>query len=145
MVVHGHIPTVKYPCLYPPSGLRPRGLRCQFEAFPAGTSLPFLFCDAPDSGYGRHGHETFEKGSPNGDFGNLIDYDCDEGHVVEAISIDTGAVLGGALTALGLSARRLADGHLLLLTVRLLAPQSDEGERVLDRTVHVGHFGGTAR
>ncbi|MDR1110201.1 MAG: metallophosphoesterase [Deltaproteobacteria bacterium] len=145
VVVHGHTPTCKYRDYYSLEELRMEGLHGQFEAFPSGTSLPFLFCDAPDSGYGRQGRETFEKGSPNGDFGNLIDYGCDEGHGVEAINIDTGAVLGGALTALGLSDRRLADGHLLLLTVRLSAPQSDEGERVLDRTVHVGHFGGTSR
>ena len=60
----------------------------------------------PESGYRKVHHSSVDDN-------RYGDYD-DAG--VESINIDTGAVYGGALTALGLSADRLASKHMLLLT-----------------------------
>ncbi|MDR1110200.1 MAG: metallophosphoesterase [Deltaproteobacteria bacterium] len=144
VVVHGHIPTVKYPSLYPPSGLRPRGLRGQFEAFPAEMCLPFLFSVSPGSGYQISGRERALKASHYGDFRVTFGYSCGDWPGVQAINIDTGAVHGGALTALGLSGRRLAHGEFTFLTAPTSAPQRGNSDRIMARTILV-HDSGVTR
>ncbi|MDR1740371.1 MAG: metallophosphoesterase [Synergistaceae bacterium] len=73
--------------------------------------LPFLFSRGRGAGY----RQTSPENRPV--------FDCGEGGKLEAINVDTAAVFGGALSAVGLSAECLARGEIPLLTV--FTPKSE--------------------
>jgi hypothetical protein len=151
VIVHGHTPTPYYKRLYrqvPKPGLEP--LWAQFASFPEADLAPFLFsrfpgarlskvepperppaalvADPDSRGWWDHGlHFAYETG---GDLG------------VEAINIDTGAVLGGVLTALGLSERYLDEGYLVFLSCPSGGNRRQAQTKVFRRSVRISRLGG---
>ncbi|MDR2387388.1 MAG: hypothetical protein LBE80_07390 [Deltaproteobacteria bacterium] len=71
--------------------------------------MPFILSDWPEARY--------KPSSAQGDYGAslLYQYPSPSFNSFKAINLDTGAIYGGALSALGLSAELLAQGRLLLM------------------------------
>jgi hypothetical protein len=66
--------------------------------------------------------------------GSVSRYGCKPG-TIQTVNIDTGAVYGGALTALGLSKEFLREGLMPVLTARTAAPRRAENEKVTLRLI----------
>lgn len=96
----------------------------QFEEYSPEACLPFLFSRGKGAGYTRK-YTRAEIVRPSVYAKNVVPFDCGEGGVVEAINIDTGAVFGSALTAIGLSDELLSNGEIFVLTVLTSGSQRD--------------------
>ncbi|MDR1165953.1 MAG: metallophosphoesterase [Deltaproteobacteria bacterium] len=148
VIIHGHTPTVHYSGHY--SEYSMGDAYEQFKVYKADSYLPFIFSRTPKAGYkGKYEAPSGAKSIKNsGEFGPYSAarycprYVCEKWRGVEAINIDTGAFFGGALTALGLSAKYLRNGLMPILTVKRL---EKDGKRVLKtraRLIKIDHFGG---
>ncbi|MDR1546356.1 MAG: metallophosphoesterase [Deltaproteobacteria bacterium] len=160
VVVHGHVPTVRYKDVFPFSSV-PEPCREQFDNYPSRGDWPFLFSRAPGAGYDASeessgGHwiqcrSIFEHSDDEEYVKNVIKYhlaynagrhySCGSDDGLEAINVDTGAVHGGALTALGLSSKYLARGLMPLITVKT-SDNYRQNSHPLHRIIHVSGFGG---
>ncbi|MDR0355820.1 MAG: hypothetical protein LBJ64_08830, partial [Deltaproteobacteria bacterium] len=154
VIVHGHNPTVNYKELYNPErGLEP--IFSQFRNYPQSVHMPFLYGRHSESGYGdtenlgrfadnlwRMGLDDKDELSSSFRSANLYKYETDGTNGVEAINLDTGAVYGGALTAVGFSPKHLKHGYLFVLTVPVASRQRVPNEKILHRVIHVDKFGG---
>ncbi|MDR2459984.1 MAG: metallophosphoesterase [Deltaproteobacteria bacterium] len=151
VIVHGHTPTL---CLggehLTPKPLEP-GFEPLFDRYKVETRLPFLFSRGEDAGY-KVKQKVKALTSKNL-------FHCGKNGAVEGINVDTGAVYrGGALTALGLSGPRLAEGELVVLTTLTAAsdkprrraagtvedalkPTIPQSGTLLRRTIKTGRFG----
>ena len=111
VVVHGHTPTPYYPEHFRLLASLDPKLGAQFATYPVKSLPPFLFSRSPGARYesgewgdAREGfktiglHEAWLDLKPE-----FLRYRTYPEMGVEAVNIDTGAVTGGALTALGLS------------------------------------------
>jgi predicted phosphodiesterase len=146
IVVHGHTPTIFYHDYYSENDFGP--LYGQFARYQQDLRLPFLFSRSKESGYGAGGQASCVMPPGRGRLWGPIgdnSYLCGRQGGVEAINVDTAAVYGGALTALGLSATYLASGIMPLLTVRTSVGQRSPGDKVLARAIHAHRLGGPAR
>jgi hypothetical protein len=125
----------------------------QFASFPEGLFLPFLFSLDPGAGFrsiDQHGKSHRPLGgdvprgllAPFGQASYCFRYECGQTHGLEAINIDTGAVYGSALTALGLSRRYLEHGLMPILTVKTSGGQRSRDGKIMARSISVPKFGG---
>ncbi|MDR1110198.1 MAG: metallophosphoesterase [Deltaproteobacteria bacterium] len=153
VVVHGHTPTTVYPNYYDNYSMK--SLFGQFRAFPGHLFLPFLYSLSQDAGFtgiDAYGQSSRGPGDqvpksllePFGQARLSFHYGCGPDLGLEAINVDTGAVYGGALTALGLSPRYLDHGLMPLLTVRTSGGQRSRDGKIMARSIHVAKFGGRA-
>ncbi|MDR1875522.1 MAG: metallophosphoesterase [Synergistaceae bacterium] len=139
IVIHGHTPTLGYEKYF--LTRRRENLvedyASQFESYDAGGGLPFLFSRGKGAGYSQRcsSREDAESESSRNAF-----FNCGEGGALEAINVDTGAVFGVALTALGLSTETLEQGQLPLLTA-FTSGNNAAGRRPLARTIYVRALG----
>jgi hypothetical protein len=142
VLVHGHTPTLFYEKYF----LKRRDENLvedyadQFEKYDSEAYLPFLFSRGKGAGYRRR---YSRKDVDSEYYKKSFRFDCGTEGALEAVNIDTGAVFGGALTALGLSSDSLERGQLPLLTV-FTSGSHAEGQRPLARTVYVKRFGSPA-
>ncbi|MDR1577703.1 MAG: hypothetical protein LBT86_05715 [Deltaproteobacteria bacterium] len=153
VVIHGHSATIGYN-EYKGSSYLPKGYESQFEKYHIESRLPFFFSRGQGAGY------VWPEKVDQNDFASFLKipdhiFDCGLKGAVEAINIDTGAAYkGGALTALGLSAKTLAKNEFLTLTTLITksdAPQRDSfpslmatvptTPSVLKRTIKTGRLG----
>ncbi|MDR1050966.1 MAG: metallophosphoesterase [Deltaproteobacteria bacterium] len=141
IVVHGHTPTANYPGYYDNRGMRPYFR--QFESWPDGFFLPFLFALSPDAVWpdGPAGAAPPGFLGPYGNAAGCRRYRCPPG-TLRAVNIDTGAVYGRALTALGLSKKYLERGLMPLLTVRTSEGQRRPDSKIMARTILVEGLAG---
>jgi calcineurin-like phosphoesterase family protein len=114
VVIHGHTPTLFFRDNELFSDVESEGFDNQFLTYDIASALPFLFS--------RFDKAQFLPPQPTGDIIVSQPIPChhyltDDVRGVEAINIDTGAVYGGALTALGLSPKYLNRGLMPFLTV----------------------------
>ena len=126
--MHGHTQTCHYEKYFLKGIYRTDNLveDCahQFEAYSPESCLPFLFSRGEGAGYTRkYTREEIER--PSIYAKDIVPFICGEGGAVEAVNIDTGAVFGGALTAIGLSDELLANGEICVLTVLTSGSQRD--------------------
>ncbi|MDR1165951.1 MAG: metallophosphoesterase [Deltaproteobacteria bacterium] len=148
VIVHGHTPTLYYSKYYHES--RIRKFPTQFKIYAPDDYLPFVFSRTPESGYlgafsplgDRWGGESDDSFGPYSGERECPRYLCGEKWGAEAINIDTGAVYGGALTALGLSVRYLRDGLTPVLTVKSGGNARESEDKIQARIVKIDHFGG---
>jgi hypothetical protein len=128
----------------------PRSRYTQFlKFFQSPKDLPFLFTRSPWAGYNfevKRQTEAYLVDRPEGPDNlslNLeaecIHFDSGPSAGVEAINIDTGAVYGNCLTAIGLSPKYLAFGLIPVLSSRLNCPFTTNPTL---RFLHVNGFGG---
>ncbi|MDR1577700.1 MAG: metallophosphoesterase [Deltaproteobacteria bacterium] len=114
VIIHGHTPTINYRTNYNSDSMVAKGFLGVFQKYPLDSRLPFLY--SRDKSSGNVWPDNIMDYNPLLKNGRLK-FDCGQNGAVEAINIDTGAVFeGGALTALGLSAKMLAKNELLALT-----------------------------
>jgi hypothetical protein len=111
ILVHGHIPSFIYDKSNFINFTENKVYDRQFNRFDPTLNLPFILSDCHYSSYNR----LIARSDPGVD--EKYQYLCPSFNDFKAVNIDTGAVYGGALTALGLSSQELAKGRLLLITV----------------------------
>ncbi|MDR0355950.1 MAG: metallophosphoesterase [Deltaproteobacteria bacterium] len=148
IVVHGHTPTLSYPRYF---GRNNRSnLANQTALFDPEKLLPFLYSLSSEAGYqaaANYKGEPLPKRpadyGPYGGAANSCRYACPAEAGVEAINIDTGAVYGGALTALGLSSKRLSLGLMPLITVQTSGGQRQSRNKAFLRTLAIDKLGGS--
>ena len=152
VVVHGHDPAPL--CGSPPNiglGERPE-LSDQFQRYPLESLLPFLFSRSPGARYERAdlkmtlsalkslgASRSWLRENPE-----AWNYLTEGQNGVEAINIDTGAVIGGGLTAVGLSAKYLGGGFLMSLMCPSGGNLRRRQEKVLRRIIKITRLGGNA-
>jgi hypothetical protein len=151
IIVHGHNPLV--PGL-DHSGFNPnKKIESQFRAHPYEFKVPFLFSRSETAGFenltfgrGRMYPEEAKKHDlgPFNQYTNCLCYRTHSQKGVEAVNIDTGAVYGEALTAMGLSARYLEFGLLPILTVPTSGSNRHEGKKIFMRVLHADNLGAPA-
>ncbi|MCL2009745.1 MAG: metallophosphoesterase [Synergistaceae bacterium] len=120
VVVHGHTQTCYYEKYFLQGYYRKENLvedyAHQFEEYSPEACLPFLFSLGKGAGYAyRYTREEIERPSIRSK--DVVPFRCGEDGAIEAVNIDTGAVFGGALTAIGLSDELLTNGEIFVLTV----------------------------
>jgi hypothetical protein len=149
LIVHGHTPTPYYLDFYQSVQYRDPDLWSQFESFPAASLAPFLFSRGPSVRWetiqpAQAAKELALLGASSdwrGEGLEAMSYGADSPGGVEAVNIDTGAVLGGGLTALGLSPKYLANGWLLTLVYRNDGDQRRKFEKVIRRAIKITKLG----
>ena len=147
VVVHGHSPTTRNSERYrEPYKAEEKRYWRQFSAFSEKDNLPFLFSRSPETAlkmvYPQRPLPAAPAGRGWGRCWEDYDYPTTGDFGVEAVNIDTGAVEGGALTAVGLSPELLRDGWLVFLTCPTSADVARSGPKVIRRSVKVGRLGG---
>jgi hypothetical protein len=92
-----------------------------FNQYKSDWYMPFIFSRSPDASYADPRYDRVDNVS-------VMSYNffTDNINGIEAINIDTGAVYGGALTALGLSERYLTRNIMPVLTVKTSGGQREE-------------------
>ena len=150
VIVHGHTPTPCYHKIYNFGDSSPAGILPQFASYQADSLLPFLFSRSPEARYRLVDREDAKRALS--ELNALDDWKrCDlppvgyqtaDENGVEAINIDTGAVTGGGLTALGLSPKYLEGGFLLVLTCQTDGDQRSRRAKVAQRVVKINRVGG---
>ena len=154
VVVHGHTPTIEYPRYASELAGGDPALHSQFSNYPADEHLPFLFSRSPGARYAklpyREALGQLERIGPpwewlKGLASSAWSYETWPGLGAEAINIDSGAVAGGALTALGLDERLLADGWLLCLICPSDGNQRVREIKVLKKLIKVNALGAAPR
>ncbi|MDR1577699.1 MAG: metallophosphoesterase [Deltaproteobacteria bacterium] len=133
VIIHGHTPTINYQDYYDSEYTVAKGFESVFQKYHIQSRLPFLYSRNKSSGYvwpaqiEKKDYSRFLKK-------RRLEFNCGPNGAVEAINIDTGAVYkGGALTALGLSAKMLAKNELLVLTT--LTTEQDRPARENGREI----------
>jgi hypothetical protein len=129
VVIHGHTPTTDsiLECFFD-QGLRKESKKL-FERYKRDLYMPFIFSRSPLVGYDDDYKFTRDDFNPKRISSDLIvsyDFFTDNFNGIEAINIDTGAVYGGALTALGLSERYLTRRIMPVLTVKTFGGQREK-------------------
>ncbi|MDR0571397.1 MAG: metallophosphoesterase [Rickettsiales bacterium] len=121
VIIHGHTPTIVFNKIFVNHGsLVPPFYQSLFNKYKNESRLPFLFSRDQNAGYS-------EIPEINGKNENCV-FSCGKHSSIEAINVDTGSVYrGGALTALGLSEKNMANNELVVLTALTLP--SDEPQR----------------
>jgi hypothetical protein len=137
VVIHGHTPTYKYNERSLADDEIETLYNKQFETFDGNLLLPFIFSRSDGAEYLPlpKSHDT-RRPSEAG-----YHYKTDNINGIEAINVDTGAVYGGALTALGLSASYLAEGKMPLLTVPTSKGQRQEATKFELRYLYFDKLG----
>jgi hypothetical protein len=151
-VVHGHTPALFYPQYYGYIEREAPDYCAQFKRYPANDLIPFLFSRSPGAFCQKLGKGSFEgdlKRLGASDKWRLRLMDCysckTEGqNGIEAINIDTGAVAGGGLTALGLSSKYLSEGFLMSLVYPNDGNQRRKEQKVIKRAIKIDKLGGAA-
>ncbi|MDR0571396.1 MAG: metallophosphoesterase [Rickettsiales bacterium] len=120
VIIHGHTPTVMFDKSYADGHHVPPDFQPLFSKYKNLSSLPFLFSRDKNAGYSHIPELT--------DRDRKCVFSCGKHFSIEAINVDTGAVYkGGALTALGLSEKKIAKNKLVALTT--FTTKSDFPER----------------
>jgi hypothetical protein len=146
VVLHGHTPTPRYSSYYYDFKVA-KGCFSQFKNYPTDEGWPFLFSRTPGADWVEDRLTAKDKAvlSPFWREAELRrfrrDPSGDPQGGVEAINVDTGAVYGGALTAVGLSPKYLARGLMPILSI-----STYDGSRkplnLFKRLVRIDRFGG---
>jgi calcineurin-like phosphoesterase family protein len=131
VIIHGHTPTLFYEDYYYTDD-EDDHIKDQFEQFPKLTPLPFIYSRSPSKSI------YYNRKSLNVDreynirdlhnftiFDNCIEYITCDKYGIEAINIDTGAVYGGELTALGLSRHFLSQNVIPIISYDVKSNQRD--------------------
>jgi hypothetical protein len=149
VVVHGHTPTLyydRYKAESGPSGQAPQPL---FRDYDPKSLLPFLFLRFPEASFEEYydfqARADLESlGAPRGwpRFEAAGGFRAKGELGVEAINVDTGCVMGGALTALGLSESLLSQGWLLVMSCQSGSNQRNGRGKILKRALKVWRMGG---
>jgi hypothetical protein len=138
VIVHGHTPTI-----YLKDGHfmdRDMYLSCHNQCnFILDSHLPFIYTHTRGAQYHTDVKITRIVKGLSIDDNQAFDTEGDNG--IEAINIDTGAVYGGALTALGLSAESLENGVMPLLTVPTAGNQRNEKTKYKFRSIKFTKLG----
>jgi hypothetical protein len=140
VVIHGHTPTTYYTDenVFYDHEIK-KNHKNQFEKFDHSLFLPFLFSRSEGAQYRPDLNNRYQL--VVGKRVELNRYVTDDANGIEAINIDTGAVYGGALTALGLSATHLAQNAMPLLTVSVADSQRDPRCKVRFRAIGFNKLG----
>jgi hypothetical protein len=150
VIVHGHTPVQMYEKYYQLTSSVPKSRVSQFKKFyRSQQDLPFLFTRSPWAGYNFKvslpvSAYLVERPKGLSESGLNLAAECvhfDSGPTVgvEAINVDTGAVYGNCLTAIGLSPKYMSAGLIPVLSARLNKPFSHNPSF---RFIHVDGFGG---
>jgi hypothetical protein len=151
VVIHGHEPTPNYGHYFS-LARSDKNLGPQFNEYKTESLLPFLFSRYPvarclpmEAGQAQKALEGIGAAS-------LLDlkaapfcYATDNINGVEAINIDTGAVIGGALTAIGLSEKYLRHGWLIFFSCPTSGDNSRPENKLVKMLIKATAFGGRSR
>jgi hypothetical protein len=151
-IVHGHTPTLYYPQYYGTMEREAPDYCAQFQRYPANDLIPFIFSRSPGAFCKKLDKGRFEgalKRLRASSKWRLWQMDCyayrTEGEKgIEAINIDTGAVAGGGLTALGLSSKFLREGFLMSLVYPNDGDQRRKQQKIIKRAIMIDKLGGEA-
>jgi hypothetical protein len=141
IIVHGHTPTCFYESYYNKNMVEENYIQ-QFKDFIPYImyNLPFIFSRSPEAGYLEFGKTIHSSIEPH--IHESFHYKTDSQNGLEAINIDTGAVYGQALTALGLSSKLLSQGGLVQLHVPIAGGQRSSSNKVKIRVITFDKLGG---
>jgi predicted phosphodiesterase len=150
VIVHGHTPVQIYDDYYDDISSAPKSRQAQFHKYyRSQMDLPFLFTRSPWAGYDfkvRRPAKAYLSDRPESLNGLGLNLEVECVHFasgpsvgVEAINLDTGAIIGHCLTAIGLSQKYLSSGLIPVLSSFINSPFADNPTL---RFVHVDGFGG---
>jgi hypothetical protein len=149
VVVHGHTPTVSYRDRYRLSSSE-EPFEPQFKEYDPQSLAPFFFSRSPGARYESFPpqearRELMSLGAGPAWLGSDLAaaaYPTTGELGVEAINIDTGCVVGGGLTALGLSEKYLEGGWLLSMVYEMGGDHRAKKEKVAKRAIKISRLGG---